>query len=433
MSAWSKALSLAGQTPAKRNRAVDFYRVAAIVMVVAGHWVVNAFHYDDGGLTTARILTVQPWTQYLTWLFQVMPVFFIVGGYANAASWASVAHDPEKRAAWPGGRVRRLLLPVVPLVFLWAAFALVANRAGLPPDLIRSATRGGLIPTWFLAVYAGVTLLVPVTYAFWRRAGFASILVFALAAALVDLVAFTGEADWLRWVNYGFVWLAAHQLGYWWQQAAPRPTAPWLLILFGAASLWLLEGAFGYPVSMISIPGAEVSNSSPPTFAMLSIGAIQAGLMLLLSDRLSRWLQVPSRWAVVILVGSRMMTIYLWHTSALVAALGVALLLDGAGLRLAPGSGVWWLARLGWIAVLTAAILPFLLAFGWAETRALRNPGVLPGAARVVPGTLAAGLGIAFLALQGASADTALGLNLVPIVATLGGVALATWSAAARQ
>jgi hypothetical protein len=395
-------------------------------MVVVGHWLVNAFHYEDGALEKARILSVQPWTQYLTWLFQVMPVFFIVGGYANAASWASASRDVGKRAAWASGRIRRLLLPVVPLVLLWTLFALIANWAGMSPDLIRSATKGGLIPTWFLAVYAGVTLLVPLTHAFWRRTRFLSVLVFVLAAAMVDFVAFAGDADWLRWVNYGFVWLAAHQLGYWWQQGAARPSAPWLLILFGAASLWVLEGPLGYPVSMISIPGAEVSNSSPPTFAMLSIGAMQAGLMLLLSDRLSRWLQVPARWAVVVLVGYRMMTIYLWHTTALVAALGVALLLDGAGLRLAPGSGPWWLARLGWIGVLAVAILPFLLLFGWVEGRAQRVPATVPGVLRVTLGTLAAGLGIAFLALQGASTETALGLNLLPILATLGGVAVAT-------
>ncbi len=427
MAVWKRALSLAAKTPAKRNRAVDFYRVVALLVVVTGHWLVNAFHYDDGELTTARILTVQPWTQYLTWLFQVMPVFFVVGGYANAASWASALESDAKRRVWAGARVRRLLLPIVPLVLLWVVVAVVANLAGMSPDLIRSATRGGLIPTWFLAVYVLVTLLVPATFAFWRKAGFTSVLMFVFAAGMVDFLAFTRDADWLRWVNYGFAWLAAHQLGYWWQRRQPGKVAPVLLILFGVGTLWLLVGSLGYPVSMISIPGAEVSNSSPPTFAMLAIGAIQAGLMLLLSDRLSRWLAAPSRWAAVIVVGARMMTIYLWHTTALVAALGIALLLDGAGLRLAPGSGAWWLARLGWIAVLAVAILPFLALFGWVEGRAQRMPVVMPGRLRVIAGALVAGVGIAFLALQGTSAHTALGLNLPPILATLGGVALATW------
>ena len=35
MSVWTRAVNLAGQTPAKRNRAVDFYRALAIVLVVS--------------------------------------------------------------------------------------------------------------------------------------------------------------------------------------------------------------------------------------------------------------------------------------------------------------------------------------------------------------------------------------------------------------
>lgn len=426
MPMWQTARALAERTPEERNRAVDFYRAVAIGLVVAGHWLVNAFQYHDGALQTARILTVQPWTQYLTWVFQVMPVFFFVGGYANAASWATARQSPEKRRAWAATRVRRLLLPVVPLVLFWTGFSVIAHFAGMDPDLARLATRGGLIPTWFLAVYVLVSLAVPVTFAFWRWAGLWSVALFVALAALVDYLAFIRSADGLRWINYAFVWLAVHQFGFWWQRGATGRAAPYALILFGAATLLLLLLRFGYPVSMISIPGAEVSNSSPPTFAMIAIGAIQAGLMLLLEARLRQWLARPGRWAGVILVSARMMTLYLWHTTALVAALGVALLLDGVGLRLDPGSGAWWLTRLVWIAVLALAVVPFIALFGCVETRAQRPVAAPPGPLRVVSGSLAAGLGIAVLALEGAAAEAWLGLNLWPILAVLGGAALAT-------
>ena len=99
-----QVLEAARQTPASRNRAADCYRTLAICFVVFGHWMLVAPYAPEGELELRKILAEQPWTQYLTWLFQVMPVFFFVGGYANAASWSSSRKSIElmgKRAAAP--------------------------------------------------------------------------------------------------------------------------------------------------------------------------------------------------------------------------------------------------------------------------------------------------------------------------------------------
>ena len=89
--AWSQARALAGRTPEARNRYVDFLRAASIGVVVIGHWLMAAAHTDSGSLELDDMLHVSPWTQWLTWAFQVMPVFFIVGGYANAIRRARAA------------------------------------------------------------------------------------------------------------------------------------------------------------------------------------------------------------------------------------------------------------------------------------------------------------------------------------------------------
>ncbi|MEN8132830.1 MAG: acyltransferase family protein, partial [Pseudomonadota bacterium] len=89
MSIWSQAKELAAQTPSDRNRYVDFLRAVSILAVITGHWLVAALYYHDGSLTPGDLLEIQPNTQWLTWLFQVMPIFFIVGGYANAVSLES--------------------------------------------------------------------------------------------------------------------------------------------------------------------------------------------------------------------------------------------------------------------------------------------------------------------------------------------------------
>ena len=40
--AWEQAAHLAEQTPASRNRYVDFLRAASIIVVIIGHWLVVA-------------------------------------------------------------------------------------------------------------------------------------------------------------------------------------------------------------------------------------------------------------------------------------------------------------------------------------------------------------------------------------------------------
>ncbi|GIU93155.1 MAG: hypothetical protein KatS3mg011_2061 [Acidimicrobiia bacterium] len=110
----------------ERNRYIDFLRAAAILMVVIGHWLVAAPYVDsDGVLTAGHLLADLPWTRWLTWLFQVMPVFFLVGGYANAASWHS-AH-PGPYGHWLQRRVIRLLRPVAPLMVFWSALVIVLD------------------------------------------------------------------------------------------------------------------------------------------------------------------------------------------------------------------------------------------------------------------------------------------------------------------
>lgn len=419
---------IAEATPPERNRAVDFFRAVAILMVMLGHWLVAAPYYVDGQLESSKILAIQPWTQFLTWPFQVMPVFFMVGGFSNAASWLSASRDTAKRAGWVATRMNRLLFPILPLVVFWMIFSLVWRVAGFDPTLARIATQAGMVPTWFLAVYALVAGLTPLSHWLWRRIGLLSLAPMVLAAASVDIIAFNTDADWLRWVNYAFIWLAVHQLGFWWHRGEIRRYEPLVLIAFGAATLWLLIGRFDYPISMISVPGAEVSNSSPPTFALLGIATIQAGLLLLIAKPVSRWLEAPRRWALVILASFRMMTLYLWHTTALVALVGGAILLDGYGLQTPPGTADWWLTRPIWIAIAAAAMIIFVVAFGWAESAGRRMNGHPAAPARAFFGAAVASLGIAQLSLHGTAADTLTGLNFVPVVAALVGISLATFS-----
>ena len=44
----SQASLLAAQTPASRNRYVDFLRGLSILFVISGHWLITTAYYDRG-------------------------------------------------------------------------------------------------------------------------------------------------------------------------------------------------------------------------------------------------------------------------------------------------------------------------------------------------------------------------------------------------
>lgn len=426
MSMMSKAREAASLTPESRNRAADFYRVAAICFVVLGHWMLISPYAPDGELELRNLLAEQPRTQYLTWLFQVMPVFFFVGGYSNAASWHSARQTAEKRQLWTTGRLRRLLLPVVPLVGLWAIAAAIAYQIGTDPDLVRNASQAALIPVWFLAVYIMVSLVVPISYAFWERLGLWSVAIFAALAITVDLIGVGLGQGWLRWLNYAAVWLGVHQLGYWWWRGDIRMRDAGILIGIGVVWMAALMGPAGYPLSMVSVPGEAFSNTRPPTTAMMALGAVQIGLMLLLAKPVTVWLKRETPWAVVILAAQSIMTIYLWHITVVIVVVGISLALGGLGLQTEPGTGLWWGLRPIGIAVLIVFLLPFIAIFGRFESGSRARNAQPVGMVRASLGAAIACAALTMLALSGIGSASFPGFNWIALVLILTGVRLAT-------
>ena len=269
---WRRAQALAERTPVRRNRSVDFLRAASICVVVIGHWLMAAAYLADGRLRIGDMLEFAPWTQWLTWAFQVMPLFFMVGGYANGVSWQSATRKGIGYHLWLSARLQRLLGPVVPLLLVWVLLAAAGSHAGIAPDLIRVGSQASFTPTWFLAVYIMVVVTTPLTWRAWRRFGPSSFAVLALCAAAVDTLSFILDMPLLRWINYAFVWLAVHQLGYLWRdRRILGPGQALLWAIGGFAALALLVTLAGYPVSMITVGDEPMSNSRPPTLALLSL------------------------------------------------------------------------------------------------------------------------------------------------------------------
>ena len=174
MSIWSVASDLAAKTPAERNRYVDFLRAVSILVVVIGHWLIATAWYVDGELTPGHLLKSHPHYQWLTWLFQVMPIFFIVGGYANGVSLESAERKGQGYAGWLVARLHRLVTPLLLLIVTWGVVAGVMKFMDVRPEVIVFTSQAALIPTWFLSIYITLVLLAPLAYRLWRRFGFAS-------------------------------------------------------------------------------------------------------------------------------------------------------------------------------------------------------------------------------------------------------------------
>jgi surface polysaccharide O-acyltransferase-like enzyme len=423
---WSRALWFADRTPESRNRYVDFLRAVSILAVVLGHWLISAPYFDHGSPAYSHLLDLAPWSRWLTWIFQVMPVFFFVGGFSNGVSWESAQRKQLGYREWFDARVRRLIGPVLPLLLAWGVMVAVAHCNGVGAGMIRIGSKVALVPVWFLAVYIMVVALVPLTHAAWKRLGFTSVVIPVGAAALIDVAFFAGGLHALGWFNYPFVWLAVHQLGYAWHDrrlAGGRIGAP--LLIVGVLALVAFTHIGPYPLSLVGVPSDEVSNTLPPKLPLLALAAAQIGLVVMLEAPVRRWLENRVPWAVTIMINGMIMTIFLWHSTVMMLLVGLAFWQMPAVLAQRPDTAGWWWTRPLWILVYTMATLPFLLVFARFE-RPASGSSTRPASIWLqLLGCTVACAGLAMLALNGIGGDGWLGLRWIPLLTPLIGAGLA--------
>ncbi|MBA4860916.1 acyltransferase [Streptomyces sp. PSKA54] len=432
---------LAERTPPRRERYIDLLRALAILIVVLGHWMVIVVTGGARGLDGFSALEVLPWGRPITWLGQVMPVFFMVGGFANAASLISHTRGGGDVADWLLDRSARLVRPTTVLLVTLAAAALIARLAGVDPAQVGRAVWLASIPLWFLLVYLVVVFLTPLMHRLHRRAGLVVPLVLVGLLAAGDVARLAFDAPTLQLGNYLFAWLAVHQIGFAWQDgtlpARPRVAVP--LLVGGAAVAVLLTVAGPYPISMVDVPGTSFRNLSPPTLALLALATAQLGLVLLLRDTAERRLQRLGPWMAVIAMNSVILTVLLWHMSAFVLVAAVVYASGLFPLPQPPGdTAAWLLWKLPWLVVLFTVLGALVAVFGrfekrgmrrgavtsrnWWTPRALGRPGLRATATTV--GYAASVLGLLGVAVAGPADHGPLGLPTAALAIFLAGAAL---------
>ncbi|MCL1600732.1 MAG: acyltransferase [Actinomycetia bacterium] len=357
-------------TPADRNRVVDTWRVIALAVVVLGHWLsASVWIQSDGDVIVMNTLEWIPYAGWFTWVVQVMPIFFFVGGYANARA---LDRKRTNRRTWIVSRFRRLFTPAVPLILTWTVLALVLSSF-IDADLVYAGVLNATIPVWFLAVYLVLIAIAPVTYAWWKRSGWMSVATLGGIALLIDVAYIGFDVPGVGWINYLFVWSFVHQLGYAWATAdsSRRPiTARFGLSIatLALATLVVLTTLGWYPVAMVTIPGGGPNNITPPNMAVGILALVQIGIILASSSVVGRSASRPKAWRWIVAISGLMMTIYLWHLTSLslITAAGI-FAFDGVFFSIEPGTALWWITRPLFDLVLAAGLAILIAIFGRFE------------------------------------------------------------------
>lgn len=354
--------------PAGRDLTLDLARVACVLLVVFVHVLFTGVgKADDGTLIIERTVEFQSWFTAATWIANIMPLFFVVGGFAARAGWRSSVARGDSADTFVRVRLARLARPAVALFVFFTAALGVARFVGVDPAFVDTVAIGVGSPLWFLAAYMIVQAAAPLMMRLHERFGgwvlvalFAAILAvdairFVLVMDVLDIAAIppTGYGlghELFGIPNIAFVWLFAQQLGFFLFDGWFAKRAGWQLVgMIGAGylALWALVALGGYSWSMLG-------NQWPPTATMAVLAVVQASALTLLHRPLTALMRTQAAQGAVFLVGSRLMTIYLWHLPVIMILIGIELVLPLP--MPAPGSAAWWWTRPLFFLIVLAAV-----------------------------------------------------------------------------
>lgn len=341
---------VAAATPPDRDRAVDVIRIVSLLGVIAGHTLMatsiitdEVFHWDN-------LLTTSVVFQALTWVFQIMPLFFFAGVAATVQTYQG------DWGGWLLKRCTRLYRPVFYYLAFWAVALLVLHRM-VPVHVYEPIAGISTQLLWFLGAYVLVLAAVPLLSRITTTARLAGAVAVGYGfVAVVDAVRLTDPGlGWLGYANLS-VWLLPGLFGVAYRRGLLRPTgAAVLAVTMLAANLALLR--FGpYELSLVGIEGQRLKNMTPPSLLLAGHAIMMCAFAIAAAPAIRRWATRPRVWWLTAIGNSGAMTLYLWHMPAL---LGMHLVFDRLGLPRYPGQPHFLalsIAQLVIMAVLVAAV-----------------------------------------------------------------------------
>ncbi len=328
----------------RRNPYVDWLRAFSLIVVVLWHWVftIVRWHPDGPHATSPLQFTKGFWI--FTWLLQVMPLFFYIGGHVHLLSWQRAQERGIGIGAFVLRRLRQLAVPAALLLGTWVVLGALASWY-FNWHWVGRAVRLVISPLWFLGVYLGLIALLPVALSLHRRFGPLVLVWLAGAAMAVDVLRFHYHLPGVGWLNMVLVWGLAHQAGFFYQKVvdAGRPV-DWSLLWGGLFGLIGLVFSGLYPGSMVGVPGERFSNMAPPTFLMVWLLLFQIGVVEVLRPRMEILLERP-RWQRANDVINRFaLPLFLFHMTGMAVSRFIVWLVTDRLDDPVPDAS-WWLSR----------------------------------------------------------------------------------------
>ena len=327
-----------------RNHYVDLLRALSLLVVVAWHWVFTIIIWREDGPHATNPIGFTRGLFFATWLLQVMPLFFYVGGYSHLKAWERARGRGQSIWHFVWVQLKRLAIPALALLGVWIALGIILGNV-FDLQWIAKAVLLVVSPLWFIAVYLMLVLMLPMFLWLHRRFDSIVLVWFAGLAGIVDILRFRYGHDWLGLANMIFVWGLCHQLGFFYDRivAAARRT-DWSLLYAGLFGLSLLVLSRLYPGSMVGIPGQR-SNMAPPTLCIVALMMFQAGVAEVIRPRLEPRL-TRERWSRFnALINRFSMPLFLFHTTGMALQRAVSYALAGHRNEATRPTGWWWLSR----------------------------------------------------------------------------------------
>ncbi len=316
---------VAAATPPDRDRVIDFIRIFSLLGVVLGHTVMAVSTIRDDVFIWENLLTSVVAVQWLTWLLQVMPLFFFAGTAACVDSW-------KPHSSWGGWlmqRCTRLYRPVFYYLAFWGV-ALVVLRVLLPTHVYEPVAGISIQLLWFIGVYVLVLATVPMLTRITTTARLvASVAAVYGMVVVVDVLRLSVDGlSALGYLNLA-AWLIPGMLGVGYRRGLVTRGAAIALAAAMLAVNLMLVWLGPYEVSLVGLEGQRLPNMFPPSALLAGHAIVLSALAIAVAPVIARWAQRPRAWWLVAIGNSGAMTLYLWHMPAL---LGMHLVFDALGM-----------------------------------------------------------------------------------------------------
>ena len=359
-------------TGTARDTGIDFVRALCVLGVVVLHSLMVGVTVTDAGPLFANASDGAAWITPLSWVLQVMPLFFVIGGFAGYTSLRRSQQRGGTAKEFVAARIHRLILPAVLTIGVVGVVLAVLLANGVPSDLVAIAGYRYGQPLWFLGVFLLCQVLLPLFAAAHRRAPWITIALLVATAVAVDAARNATGIDGLGFMNLAFVWLALQQLGFFFADGRIDSLSRRTRIVIGTSAVAVLLATF---ITGVYSPDL-IANINPPTASLLLVGVAHTMLLSLMRNRVAGWSRLPLPSRFLTFVTPRAMTIYLWHMPVLLAMAGASAVFSmTTGIALPEPSSVgWWMTRPLWLVTVVALTAGLALLLAGVEARRLPTP-----------------------------------------------------------